>query len=238
MAKNKYIETPDILWELFSEYKKEVKSNPRTKHVFVGKDAVSEREELERQQNLELVKLEEEKQAKIKEIKKKQADIDFAITVANIIASTAKAVAENLANPAIAVLVGALGLVQIGIANAQRKTVQALARGGMVYGPGTETSDSIPVMLSNGESVINAKATKRFAPLLSAINQSVGGDPIVPKFAAGGIVTANPGQVTISNIDDIAAVAGQSAVRAYILDADVTSQSAKNARIQRLSRIK
>jgi hypothetical protein len=48
MAKNKYIETPDILWELFSEYKKEVKLNPRTKHVFVGKDAVSEREELER----------------------------------------------------------------------------------------------------------------------------------------------------------------------------------------------
>lgn len=48
MAKKKYIETPDILLEFFNEYKKEVKSNPRTKHVFVGKDAVSEREELER----------------------------------------------------------------------------------------------------------------------------------------------------------------------------------------------
>lgn len=48
MAKKKYIETPEILLEFFNEYKKEVKSNPRTKHVFVGKDAVSEREELER----------------------------------------------------------------------------------------------------------------------------------------------------------------------------------------------
>lgn len=48
MAKKKYIETPEILLDFFNEYKKEVKSNPRTKHVFVGKDAVSEREELER----------------------------------------------------------------------------------------------------------------------------------------------------------------------------------------------
>lgn len=48
MAKKKYIETPEILLEFFNEYKKEVKLNPRTKHVFVGKDAVSEREELER----------------------------------------------------------------------------------------------------------------------------------------------------------------------------------------------
>lgn len=48
MAKKKYIETPEILLDFFNEYKKEVKSNPRTKHVFVGKDAISEREELER----------------------------------------------------------------------------------------------------------------------------------------------------------------------------------------------
>ena len=47
-GKKKYIETPEKLLEYFNEYKKEVKSNPRTKHVFVGKDAVSEREELER----------------------------------------------------------------------------------------------------------------------------------------------------------------------------------------------
>ncbi len=52
-GKKKYIETPEKLLEYFNEYKKEVKSNPRTKHVFVGKDAVSEREELERPLTLE-----------------------------------------------------------------------------------------------------------------------------------------------------------------------------------------
>jgi len=53
MSKRKYIETPEILLNLFEEYRKEVKSNPRTKHVFVGKDAVSEREELERPLTIE-----------------------------------------------------------------------------------------------------------------------------------------------------------------------------------------
>ena len=52
------------------------------------------------------------------------------------------------------------------------------ATGGYVSGAGTGTSDSIPVRLSNGESVINANATSQFAPLLSALNQSAGGAPI------------------------------------------------------------
>jgi hypothetical protein len=47
MGKNKYIETPEKLWELFTEYRTHVKSNPRTKHVFVGKDGKSDYELLE-----------------------------------------------------------------------------------------------------------------------------------------------------------------------------------------------
>lgn len=39
MAKNKYIETPEALWQLFVEYKKEVKSNPTKVKDWVGKDA-------------------------------------------------------------------------------------------------------------------------------------------------------------------------------------------------------
>lgn len=48
MAKKKYIETPDKMLELFEAYRKEVKSNPRKRHVFVGKDGSSEEERLER----------------------------------------------------------------------------------------------------------------------------------------------------------------------------------------------
>lgn len=40
-----------------------------------------------------------------------------------------------------------------------------------INGAGTSTSDSIPAMISNGESVMNAKATKMFLPLLVAMNE-------------------------------------------------------------------
>ena len=42
--------------------------------------------------------------------------------------------------------------------------------GGFVSGPGSSISDSIPAMLSNGEFVINAAATRKFKPLLEKIN--------------------------------------------------------------------
>lgn len=45
------------------------------------------------------------------------------------------------------------------------------ATGGYVQGPGTGTSDSVPAMLSNGEFVVNAEATRAFLPLLHAINR-------------------------------------------------------------------
>lgn len=47
MAKHKYIETPEKLWEYFMEYKAHAKANPRKRHVFVGKDGMSEYEKLE-----------------------------------------------------------------------------------------------------------------------------------------------------------------------------------------------
>jgi len=53
MAKHKYIETPEKMWELFLAYRKEVKENPRKKHVFVGKDGVSDYELLERPLTIE-----------------------------------------------------------------------------------------------------------------------------------------------------------------------------------------
>ncbi|MEU8379783.1 hypothetical protein [Streptosporangium sp. NPDC048865] len=65
------------------------------------------------------------------------------------------------------------------------------AEGGPIYGPGTSTSDSIPAWLSNGEYVINAKATKRHRQLIEAINAGrfAQGGPV--GYAAGGQVSAN-----------------------------------------------
>jgi len=39
MAKEKYIETPEKMWELFEQYKQEVKSKPTIVKDWVGKDA-------------------------------------------------------------------------------------------------------------------------------------------------------------------------------------------------------
>lgn len=52
------------------------------------------------------------------------------------------------------------------------------ATGGLVSGSGSGTSDSISARLSNGESVLTARATSMFSPILSAFNQIGGGVPI------------------------------------------------------------
>ena len=38
MAKKKYIETPEKMWELFEEYREHIKKNPRVKIEYVGRD--------------------------------------------------------------------------------------------------------------------------------------------------------------------------------------------------------
>lgn len=62
---------------------------------------------------------------------------------------------------------------------AAKAAVKSFAVGGYVSGAGTGTSDSIPARLSNGESVMTARATSMFSPLLSAFNQLGGGVPII-----------------------------------------------------------
>ena len=51
----------------------------------------------------------------------------------------------------------------------QSRQPKRLAGGGIVTGPGTGTSDSIPAMLSNGEAVIPAKQTKKYGGLINGI---------------------------------------------------------------------
>lgn len=59
--------------------------------------------------------------------------------------------------------------------------ILGLKDGGHVRGPGTATSDSIPARLSNGEFVVNAKATRKNRAVLEAINNGS-----VAAFASGG----------------------------------------------------
>lgn len=97
--------------------------------------------------------------------------------------------------------------VQLGVEEAailNKKYIPQYAKGGIhfgdgqVTGPGTGTSDDINAKLSNGEVVINAKSSKKFAPILSAINEAGGGKKI-PHLASGGIGVSN---ATVSNMSN------------------------------------
>ena len=75
-------------------------------------------------------------------------------------------------------MLAAIGTV-VGAVTAMKSIKSAkFATGGLVTGPGTGTSDSIPAQLSNGESVMTARTTELFAPILSSFNQMGGGVPI------------------------------------------------------------
>lgn len=69
------------------------------------------------------------------------------------------------------------------------------AQGGIVTGPGTSTSDSIPAMISNGEYVVNARATSAFLPMLNAINDY----GRRPRFAMGGLVQTQSPQTIFTD---------------------------------------
>lgn len=102
--------------------------------------------------------------------------------------ATAKAISTAMSKGFPGALVDiamAVATITSGMASAIGTVKSAkFASGGYVSGPGTATSDSIPAMLSNGESVINARSTAMFGPLLSGLNQAGGGIAFNP--AQGG----------------------------------------------------
>lgn len=85
----------------------------------------------------------------------------------------------------LATMAGGIAGILANIASAIKTVKSAkFAKGGLVTGPGSDTSDSIPAHLSNGESVLTARATRMFAPALSAFNQIGGGVPIMSNIGS------------------------------------------------------
>ena len=95
-------------------------------------------------------------------------------------------------------------------ANAQGGLIQRLADGGQaitegfkrmsgrIFGPGTETSDSVPALLSHGEFVVRAASVRKFGEgFFAALN--AGFVPQIPQFAAGGAVVNAVAQATMGN---------------------------------------
>lgn len=116
---------------------------------------------------------------------KAMAALSKVLALAEIAINTGKAISEMVAAESskglLGILTTAAGVARILAMMAQATSVvksAKFAEGGLVTGPGSGTSDSIPARLSNGESVMTSRATEMFAPVLSAFNQIGGGVPI------------------------------------------------------------
>jgi hypothetical protein len=140
---------------------------------------------------------EKEKQKKKKEIEKKSAQEAYeiqlkqfkankAVAIIQAIINTAQAVMSAFATAgniyaaiAMAAVAAGTGAAQIALIAQQKPPSPPKFAKGVIGlpGPGTETSDSIQAYLSKGESVITAKATRRFAPVLAQMEMAVGNVP-------------------------------------------------------------
>lgn len=115
---------------------------------------------------------------------KRLAQLSKVIALAQIAIESGVAIAKGIKTaqetgpfPAnIAAMGTTIAAILTGITSAVSAVKSAkFATGGYVSGPGSGTSDSINARLSNGESVINARSTAMFGPLLSSLNQAGGG---------------------------------------------------------------
>lgn len=110
-----------------------------------------------------------------------QVALAQAVAIANVVASSSKApwfVRAITIASGIAAVIAAIAQATRQIGSTK---VPKYAHGGLVEGPGTGTSDSIPARLSNGEAVMTAQAVADWGPILSAFNVASGGNAIAPR---------------------------------------------------------
>lgn len=119
-------------------------------------------------------------------------------------------------------------LIKVAFAGA-KAAVKGFAVGGLVQGEGTGTSDSIPARLSNGESVMTARATSMFSPILSAFNQLGGGVPIV--------VNGGGSQIGEDMLAAAVAKGMMMAPRPVVSVEEITSKQSRVETIERIARI-
>ena len=133
----------------------------------------------------------------LSEIAGKETKVGKAAAVAQATINTYLAASSAFAsagNPILGAILAAIavaaGLLQVQKIVSVKTDVPKFARGVIgLNGSGSETSDSIDAKLSRGESVMTAKATRAYAPMLADMERSVGNKPNIHlrnrKFAGG-----------------------------------------------------
>lgn len=162
-----------------------IKNEERTTSIEIAElDKRLKNREINQSQYDKLREKEEKKQAaKIAEIKRKQFETDKSIALINIAINTAVQMSKYAGNYVAMALVAAQGIAQAAVVASQ--PTPKFAKGGVdIKGKGTATSDEIPALISNGESVITASATQRHKELLKAMNKGIGDRYIAEYYIA------------------------------------------------------
>ena len=186
-----------------------------------------------------------------------QAELNFALIVGQAVADGALAITRQFADYPLPIAIPAAGFIAVstGVQIAQANQAKNLAivqaqtqlaslggksgnsggrisraAGGIVDGPGTFTSDSVPTDLSRGEYVVNANATQKFLPLLNAINQQglVAGNPVNQGLSASADMNA-----LLTKIEERLA----EPPRAYVLSSDIETVKNKENYISRRANV-
>ena len=189
------------------------------------------------QANQKRIELEKQYQAQKAEIEKRALIKSLQFQLVQAIVDTAQAVVSNLEIPPLAIAVGILGAIQVGLIAQQLAYAQSLAgggmirmgAGGMVMGASHEmggVSFAGGVNLEGGESVINRQSSLNYGSLLSQINQSGGGQPLVN----------NPSNSLMEErLIQAISKANQQPIRAYVMNSEITNGQAINRRLNELA---
>ena len=197
----------------------------------VGDTAEANTKRLELTQQYETRKAQLEKEARLKSLQ---------FTLAQSIANSAAGLLKTYAEYGFSPIGIALGLIQAGISTAevaligqQINYVKSLRRGGMLAnggilsGPSHEnggiTFGQAGVQLEGNEAVIARGATLNYQSLLSQINQSGGGRPLV---------VSNPMD---SRLIEVLAKERQTPIRAYVMEQDITKAQTVNRKLEQLA---
>jgi hypothetical protein len=189
------------------------------------------------EKRIEQEKIYQEEKGKLeKKAALRSLQISRTTALANAAESITKIFAKNepISAAIFAAIVAANNLVQVGIITAQINELDAFQRGGMIkgqggllVGPAHEQGGirfgAMGLELEGGESVINRQSTMNYGALLSQINQSGGGKPLVS-----------------NNFDDsriLEALAKQRTepIRAYVVESEITNKQGITKRLEQLS---
>jgi hypothetical protein len=185
--------------------------------------------------NAKRVEAEKIYQNQKKKIEREAQLSSLRFTLAQTIASGAQAVVNALANippPANAIVAGIQGVIsaaQIALVSNQLNFIksQPLARGGFVRGRSHEQGgvkyQGGGVELEGNEAVINRRSTLQYSGLLSQINESGGGRPLLVN------------NIMDSRLAEVLASVKSEPIRAYVLEQDITKSQAVNRRLEELA---